>query len=53
MKIPTLSSIKTIEQQYQTGENPVLVLCSDKNAYICKYMRSSGSAYKLACELIG
>lgn len=53
MNIPTLSSIKAIEQQYQTGENPVLVLCSDKNAYICKYMRSSGSAYKLACELIG
>ena len=53
MKIPTLSSIKTIEQQYQTGENPVLVLCTDRNAYICKYMRSAGSAYKLACELIG
>ena len=53
MNIPILSSVKTIDQQYQTGENPVLVLCSDKNAYICKCMYSSGSAYKLVCELIG
>ena len=30
-----------------------MVVCSDKNAYICKYMRSSFAAYKLACELIG
>lgn len=53
MNIPTLSSVKTIDQQYQTGENPVLVLCSEKNDYICKCMYSSGSAYKLVCELIG
>lgn len=53
MNIPILSSVKTINQQYQTGENPVLVLCSDKNAYICKCMYSSGSAYKLVCELMG
>ena len=30
-----------------------MVMCSDKNAYICKYMRSSFVAFKLACELIG
>ena len=53
MKIPELNSIKSIERQYETGERPVLVTCSDKNAYICKYMRSSASAYKLASEFIG
>jgi len=53
MKIPVLNSVKAIEQQYRTGEEPVLVICSDMNAYICKYVRSSGAAFKLACELIG
>lgn len=53
MLIPLLDSVKSIERQYFTGEEPVLVMCSDKNAYICKYMRSSFAAYKLACELIG
>lgn len=53
MPIPLLDSVKSIERQYLTGEEPVLVMCSDKSAYICKYMRSSFAAYKLACELIG
>ena len=53
MAIPLLESVKAIEQQYRTGEEPVLVMCSDMNAYICKYMRSSAAAYKLTCELIG
>jgi len=53
MTIPVLESVKTIEQQYRTGEEPVLVMCSDKNAYVCKYMRSSNASFKLACELIG
>lgn len=53
MQIPILDSIKTIERQYYTGEMPVQVMCSDMNAYICKYMRSSVSAYKLVCEFIG
>lgn len=53
MSIPLLDSVKFIEKQYFTGEAPVLVMCSDKNAYVCKYMRSSFAAYKLACELIG
>ena len=26
-----LDSIKDIQKQYETGENPVLVMCSDKN----------------------
>ena len=53
MKIPQLHSLKTIERKYNTGEEPVLVVCSDLNSYICKYMRSSASSYKLASEFIG
>lgn len=53
MRIPVLNSVKSIELRYSTGEEPVLVMCSDKKSYICKYMRTSASAYKLACELIG
>lgn len=50
---PLLNSIKNIEKQYNTGELPVLVTCSDMNSYICKYMRSSASAYKLVSEFVG
>lgn len=53
MNILSLNSVKPIERQFATGEEPVLVMCSDMNTYICKYMRSSASAYKLACEYIG
>lgn len=53
MAIPKLHSAKRIEQQFHTGEEPVLVMCSDVNIYVCKYMRSSATAYKLACEFIG
>lgn len=48
-----LVSIKDIQKQYETGETPVLVMCSDKNEYICKYMRSLSPAYKLVCEFVG
>lgn len=51
--IPQLTSIKQIEKQYNTGDLPVLVVCSDKEAYICKYMPSTNRAYKLVCELVG
>ena len=30
-----------------------MVMCSDVSLYVCKYMRSSATAYKLACEFIG
>lgn len=53
MPLKKIHSIKRIEQLYRTGEEPVLVMCSDVNTYVCKYMRSSASAYKLACEFIG
>lgn len=47
------SSIRPIKHQYSTGEEPVLVDCSDQKTRVCKYTRSSGSAYKLVCELVG
>ena len=53
MALSIVNSAKRIEQQFRTGEEPVLVMCSDINIYVCKYMRSSAAAYKLACELIG
>lgn len=53
MTSPMLYSAKRIEQQFHTGEAPVMVMCSDVNVYVCKYMRSSSTAYKLACEFIG
>lgn len=53
MPLPILYSVKRIERQLNTGEQPVLVTCSDINTYVCKYMRSSAAAYKLVCELIG
>ena len=53
MAIQFIESVKAIEKKYSTGEEPVLVMCSDMNAYVCKYMRSSATAFKLACELIG
>ena len=48
MAISIIDSAKRIEQQLRTGEEPVVVMCSDVNIYVCKYMRSSAAAYKLA-----
>lgn len=53
MKIPVYYSIDSIRKQYGTGEEPVLTQCSDRCQYVCKYMRSSATPYKLICELIG
>lgn len=54
MEIQHLHSIQEIAMQYPTGDTPVLVLCSDKQQYICKYMRPSDTiSYKLACEFMG
>ena len=51
--IPPVHSIKIVERQYSTGEEPLLVLCSDMCEYVCKYARTNGAAYKLVSELIG
>lgn len=53
MSIPKLYSIKNIEKIYSTGEEPVEVLCSDLNSYICKYIKNATSPFKLTCELVG
>ena len=54
MELTQLHSIQGISVQYTTGDQPVLVLCSDAQQYICKYMRSNATiSYKLACEFIG
>lgn len=48
MEIPRLDSIQDISVMYETGDLPVLVLCSDRQQYICKYMRLNATiAYKL------
>ncbi len=38
---------------YQTGDRPILVLCSDGSHYICKYKQPGYGAYKLLNELVG
>ena len=53
MTVPRIHSIAPVSKVYSTGEQPVLVTCSDNNDYICKYTLSTGSAFKLVCELIG
>lgn len=54
VEIQHLHSIQEIAKQYPTGDSPVLVLCSDKQQYICKYMRPNDTiSYKLACEFMG
>ena len=49
MAIPLLESVKAIEQQYRTGEEPVLVMCSDMNATCLK--RSKGQVKQIIEEL--
>ena len=38
---------------YQTGDRPILVLCSDGYHYICKYKQPGYAALKLMNELVG
>lgn len=54
MEIQRLHTIQEISKQYNTGDSPVLVLCSDTQQYICKYVRPNATvSYKLACEFMG
>lgn len=53
MKVTTVKSIRPIDFLYETGDRPVQIACTDKNTYICKYMRTSGRANKLVAELSG
>lgn len=38
---------------YQTGDRPILLLCSDGTHYICKYKQPGYAANKLVNELVG
>lgn len=49
----TVDASGEVLQVYQTGDRPILVLCSDGNHYICKYKQPGYSANKLVNELIG
>lgn len=49
-----LNSISPINQVYSTGNNPVLIMCSDMEYYVCKYKTSiGGTANKLFREYLG
>lgn len=47
-----LVSIDGVEKYFYTGEQPILILCSDEKKYICKYIHSQGSREKLICEYL-
>jgi len=47
----TLKSIQTANLQYDTGDKPLLLLCSDMQDYVCKYALN-GDARNLVCEYI-
>ena len=49
----TVTASGEVLKIYQTGDRPILVLCSDGYHYICKYKQPGPSANKLASELIG
>jgi hypothetical protein len=47
----TVTSIQTANRQYDTGDKPVLVLCSDMHEYVCKYALN-GNVTNLFCEYV-
>jgi hypothetical protein len=47
----TLKSIQTADKLYNTGDRPVLVMCSDMQDYVCKYALG-GNATNLFCEYV-
>ena len=47
----TLKSIQTAYRMYNTGDRPVLVMCSDMQDYVCKYALG-GNATNLFCEYV-
>lgn len=49
----TVAASGEVLKVYQTGDRPILVLCSDGYHYICKYKQPGYSAYKLVNELVG
>ena len=49
----TVTASGEVLKVYQTGDRPILVLCSDGYHYICKYKQPGYSAHKLMNELVG
>ena len=49
----TVTASGEILKVYQTGDRPILVLCSDGYHYICKYKQPGFAAQKLMNELVG
>lgn len=49
----TVTASGEVLKVYQTGDRPILVLCSDGCHYICKYKQPGYAAYKLLNELVG
>lgn len=49
----TVAASGEVLKVYQTGDRPILVLCSDGSHYICKYKQPGYAAYKLVNELVG
>jgi len=47
----TLQSIQTASLKYQTGDNPILILCNDMKDYVCKYALQ-GNTTNLLCEYL-
>lgn len=46
-----LTSIQTANRQYDTGEKPLLILCSDMHEYVCKHSHGS-NGMSLLCEYL-
>jgi hypothetical protein len=47
-----LNSIQTADWIFETNTRPVLVMCEDRNDYVCKYHNYVGSANRLFCEYL-
>lgn len=47
-----INSIQTADWIFETNTHPVLIMCEDRNDYVCKYHNFSGSANRLFCEYL-
>lgn len=45
-------SVQPINNVFDTGDKPVLVLCDDTTFYVCKHNGHSNTAKRLFCELL-
>jgi len=47
----TLQTLQTANRKFDTGDGPVLILCDDRQEYVCKHALN-GNAVNLICEYI-